>query len=218
MCGPGSSSSAGRCSGSAVQPAVASRHKAWCRVEPRAVLTEPAEPGHDTGRATQLRDSLERTDRMACAQPHRQIDIGPLRDMLAERAVRLVDDGEHDAVDDLGVVDRARWVRRDVELRRRPDRAAPVLVAVEPETRLSTEMAGRDQPFLDRRRPEAFRERVASRDRSGVDAAGGGEVDVDADEVHELERSHREAGGADGRIDGQDRRSGLPRRSRAPRA
>ena len=134
---------------------------------------------------------------MAGAEPHREIDIGPQRDMLAERPVRLVDDGEHDAVDDLGVVDRAGWVRRDVELRRRPDGAAPVLVPVEPATRLAAEMPGGDQPFLDRRRPEPVRELVAGVDRAGVDASCGGEVDVDADEVHQLERSHREPARAD---------------------
>ena len=38
-----------------------------------------------------------------------------------------------------------------------------------------------------------------------VQAAGSGKVDVDADEVHELERAHREAGVADRLVDARDR-------------
>ena len=101
--------------------------------------------------------------------------------------------------------------------RRRRDPAVGV-VAIEAAAGLAPEPAALDEPLLETGRAEPLRQWVPGLERRRVERAGDGEVDVDADEVHQLERAHRVAGVPDRAIDGgraSSRRDPGPRAARA---
>ena len=112
------------------------------------------------------------------------------------RARSASSDGlEDDALDDRGAAtcgDDPRLPRS--ELRTRPGRGRPSVVAVEARRRT----CGRGDPPR-RAAPGWATAAGAAAGRALPHAAGRGEVDVDADEVHELERAHREPGVANRR-------------------
>ncbi len=153
---------------------------------------------------------------MSGAEAHREVDVPGGRDRVPEGTVRLVHDGEGDPVRDVGdvgyvgrlrTVFAGRLIGSLVEVGCRYRHSAIGPVGVEPAAGLPAKAPCRDKPFLDRRWPESLDERVAGLAHPLVDARRSGQIHVDADEVHELERSHRVAGRTDGRIDLVDRRN-----------
>ena len=79
-------------------------------------------------------------------------------------------------------------------------------VRVEAGASLASQPLRLDLALLQYRRPEPIGQRVASRLEPLVDPARGGEADVDAGEVHQLERAHRIARRPHRRIDLRDAR------------
>ena len=154
--------------------------------------------------ATERGRPLEGAGRVRGPEPHREVDVGGGRDTVAERPVGLVDDGQRDALHDP-----VEWEIRAEgpaarELLRRADRAPVRAVVVEAGARLAPEAARRDQPFLDRRRPEPLGKRIARGPAAFEDPARRRERDVDPGQVHQLEWAHREPRAAHGAIDGVD--------------
>ncbi len=132
--------------------------------------------------------------------------MGRGRDIVTGRPVGLVDDGQRETPGDRGAVESIVAVCRPTEPRRRADALSLVVVQVEARIGLAPKAAVGDQPLLDGRGAETLGQRVGGGDRPGEDATRRREVDVEADQVHELERTHRVAVGSHGRIDPLDRR------------
>src|SRR3954447_1866867 len=150
----------------------------------------------DNAAQTELAGALQRPVRVVRAQLHGAVDVRRFSNSLAYGLVRLVDDRELDAPDDL--------VARDRTL----GRALPCeagwsasLVRIKALTGLSSQVTAIDECLLDRRwrEPNGFVE-------AAPDRRCDGKIDVDADEVHQLERTHGIAGRSDRAIDLLDAR------------
>ena len=132
---------------------------------------------------------------MRGTEPHREVDgrlVGG--DALVDRSLGLVGDGAEDPVADrLGGQTLVRDGRSgDIGHLHAPT----ILVSVEAATGLPAEVTRGHEPLLDRRRsqPVGPVEPLPDPPRRR-------EGDVDAGQVHQLERAHREAAGAQGGVD-----------------
>ena len=142
-------------------------------------------------------------------EPHGEVDVGRRRDPVADGSEGFVDDGEGDAADHHRVGRARGRVVEPREVRRRTDRSAGLVVDVEAAVGLAPETPGPDEPLLDRRRTEPDRGGIPGRRPTLEDPSGRGQIDVEADQVHQFEWAHREARAAQGAVDGLDRGAAL---------
>src|SRR5204863_7778202 len=158
-------------------------------------------------RGTDLGGQLERPARPVEGELHGGVDVGALRDALAEREMRLVHElameaSEHEAgradrytlhVPALGVAARLRVeLRVGWELDQRAVRVLramrAIVVAVPAASRLAAEPPGVDEARLERTgSPARLVEALLPERLRDL------EVDVNPDQIHELERSHAKA-------------------------
>ena len=149
------------------------------------------------------RSRLERAMRVAGTESQGEVDDVGGCDALGGGQPRLVGDRVEDPIPDLRRGE--TLVRGGCRRLHRLADPPPVLVSIETLAGLAPEVAGGHQGFLDGRGPEPVRTPEAL-----PDPRRGRQRDVDPGQVHQLERTHREAAVAQRLVDlGHAGRAGL---------